>query len=91
MFNDDGDFKKLLPVAPTILSDMKEEFRAKFEIVVKESKLFVLKNSHEKEEEVRLIQKCLTDETTASNNACLVKLEVFNHQKKEVGKFINSS
>ncbi|KAJ3337137.1 Dynein regulatory complex subunit 3 [Kappamyces sp. JEL0680] len=91
MFNDDADFKKLLPIAPTILSDMKEEFRAKFGIVVKEFKLYVLKNSQDKDDEYNMIHKCLADVKGASDKECLAKLEVFYHQKKELLKIVQNS
>ncbi len=84
MFDEDADFKKLLPIAPAILSDMKEEFRAKFEVVVKEMTLFVLKKSQEKDEELYLIKKAVNDVKGGSDKECLAKLDTFYHQKKEV-------
>lgn len=84
MFNEDPDFKKLLPIAPTIINDMKEEFKAKFDIVLKEFKLFVMKKTQEKDEEVAMIEGCIADVLTDANKENLVKLERFYHQKKEV-------
>jgi hypothetical protein len=84
MFDEDLDFIKLVPIAPAIINDMKEEFRAKFEIVVKELKHFVLKKSAEKEEETNQIKKSTDKVRAASNAKCEEKLNAFYHQKKEV-------
>lgn len=37
MFND-PDFRRLVPIAPAIIFEMKEDFRAKFEVIVSELK-----------------------------------------------------
>lgn len=84
MFDDDLDFIKLVPIAPAIINDMKEEFRAKFEIVVKELKHFVLKKSAEKEEETYLIKNSTDKVKASSDENCKLKLNAFYHQKKEV-------
>lgn len=84
MFDADADFQKLIPIAPAIITDMKEEFRAKFEIVIKEMKHFILKKSSEKEEELLMIQTCIGDVKGESDRECMQKLELFYHQKKEV-------
>lgn len=91
MFNDDPDYKKLLPIAPTVLTDMKEEFRAKFDVVVKEFKVYVLKKSSEKDEEISMIYKCINDVKRDSDKECLVKLELFYKQKKQVRFFSHQS
>jgi hypothetical protein len=84
MFDEDADFKKIIPVAPAIISDLKEEFRAKFEIVIKEMKHFILKKTHEKDEELDMIQCCINDVKGETDKDCLLKIEDFYHQKKEV-------
>lgn len=84
MFNEDADFKKLLPIAPAIISDLRDEFGAKFEIVVKEFKHLVLKKSAEKDEEIAMIQRCLNGVKKTSDKHSLERLEVYSHQKKEV-------
>lgn len=91
MFDDDADFKKLLPIAPAIISDMKEEFRAKFEIVVKEFKFFVLRKAQEKEEEGNAIQRCIESVKGASDGLCLTKLATYDHQKKQLVKVVYNS
>ena len=84
MFNEDPDYKKLLPIAPTVLTDMKEEFRAKFDVVVKEFKVYVLKKTSEKDEEINMIYKCIGDVKRDSDKESLAKLELFYKQKKQV-------
>jgi hypothetical protein len=84
MFDDDIDFKRLLPIAPAIVLDLKEEFRAKFEIVVKELKHYVLKKAKEKEEETRNINNCLNGVKNASDATSKNQLNAFYHRKKQV-------
>ncbi|KAJ3262588.1 Dynein regulatory complex subunit 3 [Boothiomyces macroporosus] len=91
MFDEDQDYKRLLPIAPAILSDMKEEYRAKFEIVVKEFKHFVLKKSQEKQDETNAILSCLDGVKSTSDKECLNKLELFHHQKKQLIKIVQVS
>ncbi|KAJ3276416.1 Dynein regulatory complex subunit 3 [Terramyces sp. JEL0728] len=91
MFDEDQDYKRLLPIAPAILSDMKEEYRAKFEIVVKELKHFVLKKSQEKQDDTNAIQSCLDSVKSTSDKDCLNKLELFHHQKKQLIKIVQIS
>ncbi|KAJ3321556.1 Dynein regulatory complex subunit 3 [Boothiomyces sp. JEL0866] len=91
MFDEDQDYKRLLPIAPAILSDMKEEYRAKFEIVVKELKHFVLKKSQEKQDETNAIWACLENVKSTSDKECLHKLEVFHHKKKQLIKIVQVS
>lgn len=84
MFGEDEDFKKLVPIAPAIIYEMREEFRAKFEVVIKEMKHFVLKKSHEKAEEIAMIRKCIQDVKSESDRDCMVKLEAYQHDRKLV-------
>jgi hypothetical protein len=84
MFGDDPDFQKLVPIAPAIIYEMREEFRAKFDIVIKEMKHFVLRKSQEKAEEIYAIRKCVSDVRTACDDECTVKINTFHHLKKEV-------
>ncbi|KAJ3000105.1 Dynein regulatory complex subunit 3 [Globomyces sp. JEL0801] len=91
MFDEDADFKKLVPIAPAIVIDMKEEFRAKFEIVVKELKHFVLKKSQEKQDECSMIEQCMNEVKNASDEQCLEKLTEFYHKKKELLRIVQNS
>jgi hypothetical protein len=84
MFDEDVDFKKIVPIAPAIISDLKEEYRAKFDIVVREMKHLVMKKTSEKDEEVLMIQLCIKDVKGESDNECLKKIKEFYHDKKYV-------
>ena len=84
MFNEDADFKKLIPIAPSIIYEMREEYRAKFDIIVNEMKHFVLKKSGEKQSEIAQIRECIKNVKKSSDSLCLIKLEDFQHKKKEV-------
>ena len=64
--------------------DMKEEYRAKFDIIIKEFKLYVLKKTQEKDLEWEMINKCIADVKRDSDKESLVKLELFYKQKKQV-------
>ena len=84
MFGEDPDFQKLIPIAPSIINEMKEEFRAKFEVVIKEMKHYVLKKSQEKEEEVTMIKQCISNVKIERDRECIKELESYMHRKKEV-------
>eukprot|EP00842_Homolaphlyctis_polyrhiza_P002068 jgi/Hompol1/2862/HPOL_003040-RA len=91
MFGEDLDFQKLVPIAPSIIYEMREEFRAKFDIVVKELKHFVLKKSQEKAEEVAQLKKCINGVKGSSDELCKIKLESFQHKKKELLRIVQNS
>nr|KAJ3419777.1 Dynein regulatory complex subunit 3 [Polyrhizophydium stewartii] len=91
MFGEDADFQKLVPIAPSIIYEMREEFRAKFEIVVKELKHFVLRKSQEKAEEIAQLRKCVSDVKGASDKECMKRFEEFQHKKKELIKVVQNS
>ncbi|KAI8915048.1 hypothetical protein BC831DRAFT_488112 [Entophlyctis helioformis] len=91
MFGEDHDFQKLVPIAPSIIYEMREEYRAKFDIVIKELKHFVLRKSQDKAEEIAQVRKCISDVKGASDAQCLEKLEAFQHKKKELIKVVQNS
>jgi hypothetical protein len=84
MFAEDYDFQKLLPVGPVQINDMKEEYRAKFDIAVNELKHFVLKRSGDKADEIESLKSCLSSVKAESDQKSILKLQEFQHQKKEV-------
>jgi hypothetical protein len=81
---DDPDFHKLAPIAPAIIFEMKEDFRAKFDVIVNELKHLQLKKSRERNEEHDLVYAALNEVKNASDAECKKKLEAFQHSKKEV-------
>ncbi|EGF76279.1 hypothetical protein BATDEDRAFT_92813 [Batrachochytrium dendrobatidis JAM81] len=91
MFNDDPDFQKLIPIAPSIIYEMREEFRAKFDIIIKELKHFVLKKSQEKAKEIQQLHKCIDNVKGASDDLCMQKFQKFQHTKKEYLKTVLNS
>ncbi|KAH6601697.1 hypothetical protein BASA61_001901 [Batrachochytrium salamandrivorans] len=91
MFGEDLDFQKLIPIAPSVISEMREEYRAKFDIVIKELKHFVLRKSQEKKEEIRQLNQCISDVKGASDDECTQKFHLFQHKKKEFLKIVQSS
>jgi hypothetical protein len=84
MFNDDPDFQKLVPIAPAIIYEMREDYRAKFDVIVQELKHFELKKSKERLDEIAALKLGLAHVKGKSDKECKIKLEQFNHKRKEV-------
>lgn len=91
IFAEDRDFQRLLPIAPAIISEMKEDYKARFEITTKELKLFQLKKSTERQEEIDLINQSLQDQKRSSDRECKAKIEIFQHEKKVLLKIVTNS
>lgn len=85
---DDAEFTKLVPIAPVLIIELREEYRGKVDAVVKELKTFVLKKSDEKEQEKWMIEECLRLTKEASDKQCLEKLDIYYHRKKELTKVV---
>lgn len=83
---DDMDFKKLVPIAPAIIFEMREDFRAKFDVIINELKHHQLKKSRERAEEYDLVYAALNEVKDISDSECKRRLESFQHSKKEVMK-----
>ncbi|KAI8911701.1 hypothetical protein EDD86DRAFT_224677 [Gorgonomyces haynaldii] len=91
MFGDDPDFQKLVPIAPAIIFELREDYRAKFDIIIQELKLFQLKKSQERTDEMNMVDRALSEVNGASDKICMEKLEIFQHQKKELLKIVLNS
>jgi hypothetical protein len=81
---DEPDFKKLVPIAPAIIFEMKEDFRAKFDVIVNELKHHQLKKSRERLDEYDVVYASLKEVKDISDMECKNKLEKFQKTKKEV-------
>ena len=90
MFNDDYDFNKLLPIGPAQINEIKEEYRAKFEIAVEEMKHFVLKRSNDKKDEVKALMECVLRVKGEADKEAISRLDEFQHNKKMVRDFFNT-
>jgi hypothetical protein len=84
MFLEDFDAQKLLPIGPTQINELKDEYREKFEIVVDELKYFVLKRSKDKNEEILSLELCMKNVLDETDMEGKKRLDEFMHAKKEV-------
>lgn len=84
MFESDKDFKRLLPIADQTISEKKEDYRVRFEIIVSELKNFVMKQHDARDEELRMFFECLDDTKTEANNDSLKKIDSFQYNQKRV-------
>lgn len=84
MFMEDADAQKLLPIGPTQINDLKEEYREKFEIVIDELKYIVLKRSKDKKEEIESLAICMKSVREEGDKEGRKRLDQFMHEKKEV-------
>jgi glutathionylspermidine synthase len=84
MFLEDSDAKKLLPIGPTQINELKDEYREKFEIVIDELKYIVLKRSKDKKEEIASLQLCMKNVRNETDMQGRKRLDEFMHAKKEV-------
>jgi hypothetical protein len=91
MFGSDPDFQKIVPIAPAIVFEMREDYKAKFDVIIKELKHFQLKKSKERTEEILLIEQCTSKVKQVSDSECIAKLEKYQHQKKILIKKITAS
>ncbi len=84
MFLEDLDSKKLLPIGPAQISELRDIYREKFEIVINELKHFVLKRSHDKKEEIASLESCMKNVRYEVDKEGKKRLNEFLHDKKEV-------
>jgi hypothetical protein len=91
MFNEDKDFERIQSVAPVQINDLKDQYRAKFEIVVDELKHFVLKRSEDKKEEINSLMACINGVMKETDSVSVVKIKEFMHNKKGAFKIAHSS
>ncbi|KAJ3041156.1 Dynein regulatory complex subunit 3 [Rhizophlyctis rosea] len=91
MFSDDPDFQKLRLVSADHIAELREEFRAKFEVVVGELRHFVLKRTQEKRDEMGMFHKCTGEAKSLRDGECVEELEGFMHLKKQLLRQISLS
>lgn len=84
MFADDKDYNKLLVLAPQAIGDVRNDFKQKFDVVVKDLMDFTLKKYHDKEDEKLMYKNCLDMAVKEKNNESLAKLNEYLHFKKMV-------
>lgn len=59
-------------------------YRAKFEVIVKELKHFVLKRSQDKTDEMGMFRQCVTEAKGERDKECIEQLNRYQHEKKQV-------
>ncbi|KAJ3037779.1 Dynein regulatory complex subunit 3 [Rhizophlyctis rosea] len=91
MFNDDPDFQKLRLISPDHVHELREEYRAKFEVIVGELKHFVLKRTQEKKDEFEMFERCTKEAKGVMDDECVRELDRFQHLKKQLLRQISLS
>lgn len=91
MFGTCPDFKRLLPIAPSMINELRDDYRANFEIVSKELKFFSLQKSTERKQEAEMLGAAIHDTLIKSDFKCVQKLQEFNHAKKILFKIVMNS
>ena len=84
MFTEDKDCQKLMIVSPIAINELKEQYKAKFEVIVNELKHFALKKAKEKSDEIQLLHSCLDAAIEERNKYCTRLLNDYQHNKKRV-------
>jgi hypothetical protein len=86
MFLEDQDYQKLQLVAKERITDLQDDYHAKFEVILNELKHFVLKKHSEREDELSMFRNCLASAKKEVDDDCIKKIDEFSHYKKTVSK-----
>lgn len=91
MFDEDPDFQRLRPANPTLLQELREDYRVKFDNVENEIRRNILKKGQEKTDELRQYQKCINGAKNEAADESIKLLEAFQHNKKQLIKVVQNS
>ncbi|KAI8834562.1 hypothetical protein BJ741DRAFT_565416 [Chytriomyces cf. hyalinus JEL632] len=91
MFGTDPDFQRLLPVCLERTTDLQEEYRAKFEVVVNELKYFALKKRTEMNDEMNSFNECIQQTKIETDGECIAMLNHYSHFKKQLLRILQTS
>ncbi|TPX64203.1 hypothetical protein SpCBS45565_g06062 [Spizellomyces sp. 'palustris'] len=85
LFTEDPDFQRFAPIiTPEPFTDLRDEYQAKFDVVINELKHFVLKRSTEKQEELEMFRKCLIETKEKTDAESWGKCKKFSGIKKRI-------
>jgi hypothetical protein len=88
LFQDDQDIKTLMPLAESVMRDIIEGYRAKFNGVVMEMKQDVLKQKEMREDELNAYRRCVSDASESLDRESIDRIHAFQQNKKRVHQFI---
>ncbi|KAI8622252.1 hypothetical protein BC830DRAFT_1163028 [Chytriomyces sp. MP71] len=91
MFTSDPDFQRLFPVCQERTTDLQEEYRAKFEVVVNELRHFALKKRAEMNDEAKSFNDCIHQTKNETDGECIKMLNNYSHYKKKLLRILQTS
>ncbi|TPX36019.1 hypothetical protein SmJEL517_g01758 [Synchytrium microbalum] len=90
IFNEDKDFVRLLPLDTDRISDIREQYRVKFDVAVNELIHFVMKRHLERVNEIDGFKYAIEDARAPGDEEATKELDRFMRGKKQVLKMVAS-
>ncbi|KAI8800945.1 hypothetical protein BJ742DRAFT_839578 [Cladochytrium replicatum] len=88
MFGADPDFRRLFPIAREAITELKDEYRLKFEAISVELKNTVLKKHGEKQGELSMFKTCVNEAKSERDQECLKQIDRYQNTKKKMIRVI---